>query len=294
MPYLLLSLAALFWSGNFVLGRGLHEVAPPFTLASWRWLAALLILAPFALRIVWRQRALIREHAGALLLLGGLGASGYSALVYVGLQHTGTINAVLIASLTPILIALFAWLLDGDRITPRQVIGIVISLYGASWIVTRGQPLLLGNLGETRGEMWILVAAACWALYSVRLRHLPDGLNPRALLFIVALSGWLILLPFHLYEAWHDRILPLNTTNLLAVGYLAVFASLLAFVCWNTGIRRIGAARGGVFMHLMPVFGTGLAITLLGESFMTYHAVGIAMIAVGLYLAVWAPTTHRT
>lgn len=292
MPYLLLSLAALFWSGNFVLGRGLHEVAPPFTLASWRWLAAALILAPFALRVLWRQRDLVRRHLGELALLGALGASGYSALVYVGLQHTGTINAVLITSLTPVLIALFAWLLDGDRITRRQALGIAVSLSGAAWIVTGGHPGRLADLGSSRGELWILTAAACWAIYSVRLRHLPPGLDSRTFLMMVALTGWLVLLPFHLYEAAHGQTLAPTTGNLLAVGYLALFASLLAFVCWNSGIRRIGAARGGVFMQLMPVFGTGLAMLFLGERFAPYHALGIGLIATGLYLTLRSPATR--
>ncbi|HEY5789859.1 MAG TPA: DMT family transporter, partial [Gammaproteobacteria bacterium] len=169
-----------------------------------------------------------------------------------------------------------------------QLLGLVLSLGGAGWIIVRGEPAHLLALG-TPGDLWVLAAALTWAIYSAWLRRRPAGLEPLQFLLALVLFGWPVLLPFYLLEHAGGRVMTPDLPTLLLVLYVGVFASILAYVAWNHGVGRVGANRAGVFMHLMPVFSTLLAIALLGERLQLYHAVGIVLIGSGVALAARRP-----
>ncbi|ROR32412.1 DMT family transporter [Inmirania thermothiophila] len=293
MPYLLLALAALFWSGNFVLGRAFHAELPPVGLAFWRWAAALAILAPLALPRLRRAWPALRAARGRIAALALLGVAGFNTFVYLGLQSTTTVNALLINATVPVLIVPLAWLSGIERPGPRPLAGALVSLAGVAWIMARGDPAALARLDVHAGDAWILLAAFCWAAYSLLLRRLPPGLDPLAFLLAIVALGVAVLAPLYLAEHLGGRAFPLTRASAAVVGYVALFASVLAFVCWNHGIRAVGAARGGLFMHLMPVFGTVLAVLFLHERLHRYHLLGMLGVAAGIALATSRPRGRR-
>ena len=287
MPYLLLTLTALIWSGNFVLGRGVQGLIPPLSLGFWRWAIALMVLAPFAWPHFWRQRALIRQHAGLICLQGLLAVTGFNTLLYVAVQYTTAINAVLVNSITPILIALFAWLLHRETLRPRQLLGIVLSFGGVLLILARGEISQVLALSFNRGDILVLLAAAGWSIYAVTLRRLPRDLHPLAFLFAINAAGLVGLFPLYLLELQQGLRIPMTGPVFMAIAYVSLCASVLAFLCWNYAVRIVGANRAGPFVHLMPVFSTILAIVFLHEQPAWHQAKGAALIFTGILLATW-------
>lgn len=284
LPYLFLILATLFWSGNFVIGRGVHEIIPPIALSFWRWGIAFLILLPFAAHLFWRERTLVFKHWRFLTVQGVLGVTGYNTFVYLGLQSTGTINAALVNSTMPVMIVFITFVLYRERITWRQGIGGLLSLFGVIWVVTRGEPLTLFALEGNVGDLWILAAALSWACYSVFLRYYPDGLHPLAFLLGIMITGLIVLAPIYGWEHVSGRQIRFDPPTFFSILYVALFASVLAFIFWNRAVRWIGANRAGIFVHLMPVFSTLLAIAFLNERLTSYHLWGITTIASGITL----------
>ena len=283
-PRLLLGLCALFWAGNFVLGRAMHEAVPPVGLAFWRWAVASLLVLPFVLRPLCRQWGLLRSRFFRLSLLALLGVAGFNTFVYLGLQTTTATNSVLIQSTMPVQILLLNWLMFRARVGGFELLSILLSLSGAAVIVSAGSPLLLLEGGWNRGDLWIVGASAIWALYSVLLRWRPDGLDPRAFLGFILLVGCAALFPFYLLENGHARPMSWNLPVVLTVAYVAIFPSALAYLFWNRAVTLIGANAAGHFIHLMPVFGSLMAVAFLGEVFAWYHAVGATLVAAGILL----------
>lgn len=284
-PYLLVTLAALFWSGNFVLGRALGDSIPPIALSFWRWALALLIVLPFTLPRVLAQAGLIRRHLGVLVLLGLLGVTNFNTFVYLGLQSTTATNAVLLQSATPVLIVALSFVLLREGVSFRQAAGILVSLAGVAAIVLQGDPARLTGLTLNRGDLWVLAAVLSWALYSVCLRWRPAQIEPLVLLTATIAVGVVLLLPLYLWDLSRAGGFAVNATSLGAIGYVAVFPSVLAYIFWNRAVAELGANRTGQFMHLMPVFGTLLAMLLLGERMRGFHLAGIGLIAAGIWLA---------
>lgn len=284
-PYILLFLPPLFWSGNFVLGRGLNEVFPPVSLAFWRWVLALIILAPFVARPLWRQRSVLARDWKLLLLFGALGVAGYNAFIYIALQTTPTVNAAVVNSAIPILIPLFVWAVARERVAKAQIAGIALSVVGVLWIVARGDLTTLRTLAFQPGDLWILAAVFDWALYSAILRFKPKDLEPPVFLAATIIFGLAVLTPFWLWEWQAGAEMPTDPLALAVVLYIGLFASVLAFICWNRCVQLIGATTTGLSIHLMPVFATTLALLFLGERIFAYHLLGAGLILVGIFLS---------
>jgi drug/metabolite transporter (DMT)-like permease len=282
---MLLALACLFWAGNWIAGRVLRDVFDPVTLNFLRWAGAAVVLAPFAWRDVFAARAAIRRSAGALALLGLTGVALFNTLIYVGLHTTTAINGVLLGSSAPLFILLCSWVIERERGTLRQGVGMLISLAGILIVLSHGDVRSLLRLDIHPGDGWILLAMLVWGVYSVLLRRRPCGLGGTALLFLITLLGISILAPF---VVWHALQAPPRWPTLAegaGVAYLALFASLGAYICWNRGVAIVGANTAGFTLHLVPAFGTLLAIILLGEAFHAFHAAGIATIVLGVVVA---------
>lgn len=282
--YLLLSFTALFWSGNFVLGRGVHEHVPPIALAWTRWTFAALIILPFAVPHLRRDWPVIRANLPILVFFGTVGVGAFNTLSYTGLNYTTALNALVLQSSGPVLIALASMIIFGDRISPRQALGIVISLTGVLFMITRGDLSTLMELEFNRGDLFLITALALWGLYTSFLRKRPrvHWLSFTATTFII---GALANLPFFLWEHFFVRQLQFDAQTAGAIAYVSIFPSILAYICFNRGVELIGAPRAGVCMHLVPLFGAILAITLLGEEPKGYHFIGIAFILTGVTLA---------
>lgn len=283
--FLLLALTMLLWAGNWIAGRALREAFDPITLNFWRWVIAVLVLAPWALPALRGKGELLRRHAGILLLLSATGIAVFHSLVYLGLRSTTTVNAVLINSSIPLFIVLCSWILERERASLRQVAGVLVSLAGIFIILTRGQPGALLSLQLHAGDAWILLAMPVWGVYSVLLKRRPAELGGIAFLFVLAVAGVAMLAPGAAWMALQKAPALPAPREALGVLYIGLGASVLAFICWNRGVEVVGANAAGFTVHLLPAFGTVLAILFLGESFAGYHAAGIATILAGVVLA---------
>jgi drug/metabolite transporter (DMT)-like permease len=283
--FLLLALATLFWAGNWVLGRALRDDFEPAALNFWRWLIAVLALAPFAAPRLREHLGVIRRSAGLLLALSFLGVALFQWMIYEGLKTTTAVNAVLINSSFPAFMLLCSWAIDRERGTRAQVAGMLISLAGILVIMARGDPASLVRLDFHSGDALILLAMPVWGVYSVLLKRRPPELDGVAFLFVISLMGTVLILPAFALEAWHSPPRWPGPAGVAAALYVGLAASVAAFICWNRGVEIVGANAAGFTIHLLPAFGTLLAIVFLGESFHLYHAAGIATILAGVAVA---------
>jgi drug/metabolite transporter (DMT)-like permease len=270
-----------------VLGRALRETFDPVSLNFWRWLVALAVLAPFGLRALAGKGEMLRRHAGILALLALLSVPLFQTMVYQGLQTTTAINAVLLNSSAPIFMIACSWLVERERANARQIAGMLISLAGIMIIMTRGEPMRLVELELHAGDAWILAAMPLWGLYSVLLKRRPAELGDVALLFVISLLGVAMLAPFFAAHAIVAPPVAPSAATAAAVLYVGIGASAIAFTCWNRGVAIVGANAAGFTLHLLPAFGTLLAIVFLGEEFRIFHAAGVATILTGVILATY-------
>jgi drug/metabolite transporter (DMT)-like permease len=283
-PYLLLTLAVLFWAGNFILGRAFHTEIPPIALAFWRWVGAAILVTWPALPHLKRDRQALINAWPAVLLLSLLGIAAFNTLAYSGLQYTQAINAFLLQSMMPVLIVLFSFLIFREKVTRLQSLGILVSLCGAVLITARGDFERLLSLSFNRGDLLVFTAIACYAGYSVMLRKRPRA-HPLAFIATTFWLGSIFLVPLYLWEAFTVASMELNPSTILVLAYVMVFPSIVSYLCFNRGVELVGANRAGLFIHLMPVFGGLMAVVFLGEVFGWYHGAGIVLIGLGIYLA---------
>ena len=283
-PALLLCIATLCWSGNFVLGRAMHDHVPPIGLAFWRWTGALLLVIGFAARHLRRDWPALRAQPVRLLLLSFLGVASFNSLVYLGLNTTTATNAVLLQSVMPLLIFLASYGIYREAVQPVQVIALVISLVGVVAIISHGSLADLLSLSLRSGDGWVLLAVAFYALYSVLLRRRPP-VHPLSFLAATFALGALMLLPVYVAEHLIVRRMQIDGPTLASIAYVAVFPSVVAYLCFNRAVELAGANRAGQYLHLMPVFGSALAALFVGERLAWFHWAGAGLIAAGILLA---------
>jgi drug/metabolite transporter (DMT)-like permease len=282
---LLLATASLLWAGNWIVGRAIRDSIPPVALTFWRWGIAALLLAPVALPRLRGKGALLQRHWRVLLLLGLTGVALFQGLIYTGLRFTTSVNGVLMNSASPLFILLVAWALDRERVTPRQMAGVALSFLGILVIMNRGDVATLANFRFNPGDLVILLAMPTWGLYSVLVRRRPADLDPPTLIFVISLIGVIVLAPAYAVESVFFAPPRLTGSAVAAVLYVACFASIGAYLCWNRGVELVGPNNAGFTIHLLPAFGTVLAVVALHEDVHPFHAIGIATILFGVWLA---------
>ena len=283
-PYLLLALTSLFWAGNTVLGRFVVGHIPPMTLAFTRWAGAFVVLLPFAARHLARDWPTIRKHAGIVTLLAFTGFSVYNTLAYYGLQYTTAINGLLLQSVAPLFVAMWSFALFADRLTLRQAGGICVSLSGVLVIVCHGSLAVLLGVAFNRGDLAFVIALVVYGFYAACLRKRPP-IHPFSFLAAGMGLGAVFLIPAVVWEIAGGRTVIWDAETAGSFAFVCIFPSLLGYLFLNRGIELIGANRAAPFIHLVPVFGSVLAIVLLGEQFHVYHAVGYALVFTGITVA---------
>jgi len=283
-PYLLLSMTSLFWAINTVIGRLSAGHIPPMTLACVRWGGAFIVLLPFAALPLARDWPTIRKHIGTLAVLALTGFSAYNAITYYALQYTTAINGLLMQSGAPLFVALWSFLLLGERLTWRQAGGICVSLTGVLTIISQGSLAILLGFGFNYGDPWFLVALLIYGYYMAAFRNRPP-LHPVSFLAVGVGLGTLFLLPGMLWEFAQGKSFALDARNMATLGFLWVFPSTIGYLFLNRGVELIGANRAAPFIHLVPVFGSVIAVAFLGERFELYHAVGYALVFAGITVA---------
>ncbi len=283
-PYVLLSLASLFWAINIVLGRFIVGTIPPVTLAQIRWSCAALIMLAVGWRHLGRDWPVIRANLPILIILSLTGITLYNTMSYYGLNYTQAINALLLQSSGPLLVGIWSLVLFRDRLTRAQLAGILISLLGVVTIITRGRPEVLFSLTLNRGDLWFIAAIGVYALYTVLLRKRPP-IHFLSFLTFTITAGAVMLLPIFLVEFGAGYRLNPTPAAFAVIAYVIIFPSILAYFCFNRGVELIGANRAGQFFHLIPVFGSAVAILFLGERPEWFHGVGYALIVAGIVIA---------
>ncbi len=283
-PYLLLSLTSLFWAINIVLGRFIAGTVPPAALAQIRWIGAALIAVPLARRELMRDWPAIRSHFGIMVLLSFTGVTIYNTLAYHGLEYTTALNGSLMQSSAPLMIGLWSLILFGDRLTAAQFAGILMSLAGVLVIVAHGDLTTLAHLRLNPGDIWFLVAMVSYAFYAALLRRRPP-IHFLSLLAFTFVAGAIMLAPVTVVEYMAGRRVDPTPAAFAVLAYVIIFPSLIAYIFFNRGVELIGANRAGPFFHLIPVFGSAVAIVFLGERPQLFHGIGYAMIIAGIVVA---------
>jgi len=284
--YVFLILATLFWSGNFIVGKAasFFEI-PPFTLNFYRWTFAWLILAPFTLKEIIEKRNHIFKNIKLILILGITSITIFNSIVYYSLNFTQVISGVLMISTIPVMIIFFSWVFKIEKTNIYQILGVILSLLGVAIIVTKADFDLLINLDFNKGDLWMVVAMFSWAMYSALLRKKKFELSQLSLLEVIISSGLILLVPAYLIEMSLGFKLNLNLPFVLTLSYVVLFPGLASFICWIKGISIIGSNRSGIFLHLMPIFSTVLAIIIFKEKFMNFHLFGAFFIIAGIFLS---------
>jgi drug/metabolite transporter (DMT)-like permease len=277
-----LALAALFWSGNFVAGRALRGHVDPVTLNFLRWLIALALIVPFVGQSTAASLQVLRREWRLILALGATGIASFHTLVYLALQSTTAISALLMLSLAPILTLLGSAAAGMEHPTSRQITGALISIIGAGVLITRGS--LTGTLsqGFNAGDLWMLLAVVIWAAYSLILRRRPADLPSSVALAASIAAALVMLLPLLIFGPPAPVAALAFFPILLSIGYIALFASAIAFLLWSYGVSRLGPGRAGQFIHLMPIFGAGLAFIVLAETPTLAQIAGAALVLSGI------------
>ena len=283
LPYLILAVAPLCWAGNIVLARGIIDSIAPVSLAFWRWAVAFLILLPFTWRHAaadWRE---VRRHWKIVLFLSLTGVTCFNTLLYTAVHTTTAINGALIQTAMPAVIIVISLITFKETVTGRQLLGVALCIVGAGMVVVRGDVSAIFNLALVKGDILMMVAVVIYALYSVFLKWRPRIHAFSFLLYTFGI-GALGLLPMYLYENATGPTMALDLPTVASILYVAAFPSIVAYLCWNHGVGVIGANRAGLFINLIPVFASVLAILWLGESLRVFHIFGMTFICGGMIL----------
>lgn len=284
--YALLALMPLFFASNLLIGRSSAGLVEPWTLAFWRWAIATLLLLPFAWRGILEQLDRFRAASREILILAVLGMLICGGVVYVSLHATTATNATLIYTASSLFIVVMDAIFFGQKLTAIRTIGVIAGFLGVATIVLQGEPSRLLALQFNWGDLGIGLCALSWAIYSVLLRaERLRGLPTLPLFAAISLVGAVTLAPPMLYEAVALDAFPVGTRAWINILALAVVPSVLAYGIYQLGVEKVGPSVTGVFLYLIPVYGVVLANLTLGETFLTYHAVGLVLVVGGVVLA---------
>ncbi|MEK9645491.1 MAG: DMT family transporter [Alphaproteobacteria bacterium] len=288
LAYAMLTLVALFWALNTNIARATADEVPPLALTFWRLFLSTLILAPFALHGCWKARRVIRNHFWFLNLLAALSMTLFNGFVYIGVNHTVAVNANILQGAVPIGVLVASTLFVGRRITWQQWTGVALGFLGLLTIVFRGDPAKVLDLAINIGDPLVFLGVCASSTYAAILHKRPKDLPLVPFMFLMMLFSAIHSAPFFAWEHLTQRTLPMTWPAIGTVLYVTIFASVLAQLFFAEGIRRIGAPTAGNFIYLTPVFGVAIAVLLLGETFHLFHAAGVALIATGIWLALYS------
>jgi drug/metabolite transporter (DMT)-like permease len=286
VAYMMVLIPSIFWASNVVVARAVVQTTPPVAMTFWRWAGAILVLAPFALPKVIEQRALLLQHWKWLLVFAILGIVGFNMLVYLALPDTTAINATLIQGCIPAAVLCTSWLLFRTKVSARMIVGTVASFIGLLVVISTGSFAVLTALHFNHADLLMSGAIWVWALYIVLQKRMPAAIDPLVFLFATAVIGEVFIGALYVSQVAGPMDFEAPPWKILAMTYIAVFPTALAYYLWNQGIVKLGANAGAQSQYLIPVFGALFAMIFLGESFHWYHGVGIALILWGIYMAI--------
>lgn len=285
-PYLWLLLPPLFWASNIVVGRGIIQEFSPVSLTFLRWIVGAALLTALSWRQLLAARYVIKTEWRLLAVYSLTAVGGINVLVYYALNHTTAVNVSIVNAALPILIVIASRVGLGEKLSRRQALGVAVSFIGVMVVISRGHLTTLLTLHINVGDLFMLLGVSCWAIYSVLLRRCGTRLSGLPFAAVIGWLGAFMALPWFLIEAASGLSLPREPELWAAVLYIGIFPSALALLIWNRGIGQVGINMAGFFTYLTPVYGSTMAVLFLGETFETFHLVGVTLIFGGVYLAV--------
>ena len=286
LAYTFLILAALFWSGNFIIGKfaTLFEV-PPLTLNFLRWVMVWFILIPFTIKEVLLKKRYIKKNFLVIGFMGVLSISTFNSVVYFALNFTQVINAVLMLSAIPVVIIIFSLIMKIEKTNIFQISGLILSITGVGTIISNADIQKIVSLNFNKGDLWMIVCVLSWSLYSTLLKKNKLELSQFALIQIMVSVGLIFLVPQFLYEQSIGLEIKINKASILILIYVVIFPAIAAYYCWQKSIELIGPNRSSMFIQLMPLFSAIMAIVIFKEKFQLFHFIGASFIISGIYLS---------
>jgi drug/metabolite transporter (DMT)-like permease len=281
---LLLILAMLMWGGNAVAGRLAVGEVSPMALTCLRWVIVIAVLLPFVWRRMVAEWAILKTGWRVIILSGIFGFTVFNALFYTAAHYTTAVNLTLFQGAIPILVLIASVLFLGIRVVPVQILGMIVTICGVVLISVKGDMEILRTLALNIGDVFTLIACVFYAAYTLGLRRKPP-VSGLVFFTAVAIVAFVTSVPLLAIEIAQGNVQWPTPKGWLIMLYIGLLPSLLAQVFFIRGVELMGPARAGVFVNLVPVFGALLAVLLLGEPFATYHAVGLALVLGGIWLA---------
>ena len=284
--YIFLILAALFWSGNFIVGKfaTLFQI-PPLTLNVLRWISVWFILMPFTYKEIYNNLPSIKKNWFVISFMGVITISTFNSVVYYALNYTQVINAVLVLAAIPAATIVLSSLMKIERTNIFQLLGLFLSIIGIGAIISYGDIQKIISLNFNKGDLWMLACVITWALYSTLLKKNKFEFSQFTLIQLMVSAGIFFLIPQFFYEKSIGLEVNYNKAFFLILFYVVVFPAIAAYYCWQKGIEIIGPNRATMFIQLMPLFSAVMAIIIFKEKFELYHFIGAAFIVSGIYLS---------
>ena len=285
VAYLMIAMTVMLWAISVVIARGVHDEIPLIGLTFWRWVIAVFVLAPFVWKDVWRNIDIVRKHWTVFLAQGTFMVGG-GAFLFMSLNYTTAINASLVNTSQPAITAFLTWLILKDRLKNIQYVGIASAIAGVLFMIARADINTFINLDLNVGDFIVILAIIFYSMYAINLRKLPPGLGTFSTLFVILFFGIFPLLPFYIGETILVRPVEFNMLTVGTSFVLAIIVSIGSLALWNNGNRVVGPHRAAVFVSLMPVFGSILAVFFLGEELFPYHIIGTIFVCAGIFMVV--------
>ena len=284
--YVMLVLATLFWAGNFMIGKfAFLTNIPPMTLVFYRWSLVWLILLPFTFKEIIRSKDIILKNLPLLLFLALTSVGLFNSFTYLSLVYTQVINASLFNTAIPAIIILLCFLFKIEKTNKYQILGLIISALGILSIITKLNLEIILSLNFNKGDLIMIGGVITWGLYSSFLKRKTFTLPLLTLVHVLCSFGLIFIFPQFIYEFSQGQKIDLNIDLFYILIFLALFPSIGSYYCWAGAVSIIGANRAGIFLSLIPLFSTIMAIFFYKEQFQFFHLIGAILIILGLFLS---------
>ena len=282
--YLFLLFTTLLWGGNSVAGKLAVDHISPMTLVFLRWVLAVLIMLPIGWRTLREDWPIVRKHWIVLAALGASGFTFFNTIFYTALTYTTAINVSIEQAAIPVLIIIANFFLFRLRVNWAQIVGVVLTIAGVVLTASHGDPRQLLKLELNFGDAIMLVAVLLYSGYSVGLRLKP-AMRWQSLMLAMSVAALVTSLPFFLWEVAAGKVIVPDARGWAVTLYTAIGASIVSQIFYIRGNELIGANRAGLFINLVPIFGTLLSVLIVGETFQPYQALALALVLGGIALA---------
>ena len=284
--YIMLVCATLFWSGNFMVGKfAFLENIPPLSLVFYRWSLVWLILLPFTIKEILKHKDTILKNLPILFFLGFTSVGLFNSFTYLSLIHTQVINSTLFNTAIPAVIILLCFLFKIEKTNKFQILGLIISVLGILSIITKLDIKIFLSLNFNKGDIIMIGGVITWGIYSTLLKKKKFTLPLLTLVHVICTFGLICVFPQFFYEFSQGQFIEFNTNLFYILIFLALFPSIGSYYCWAGAVSIIGANRAGIFLSLIPLFSTIMAIAFYKEQFQFFHLIGAILIVLGLFLS---------